>query len=171
MMTSHAHRIDRPRVLRFVVAVGISTIAGWQGQPFLHGNLQAYLALCVALHLLTCIMLLTMLTLWTPPPIFSGKTWRSTAVLLKNMESRLTRRASLFLLCLLGTGLSVLCVLLNGLEGALWVWLERCCLGVACLSFLLAMGIPHSIRAARLEQVRWQIEREKERGNLPSRTG
>jgi len=163
MITCRSHRMDRARVLRFVVALGVSAAAGWYGQPFLHGNPIAHLVLALLLALLAGIAVATLLTLWHPPAC-PGKTWRSTAVLLRNLELRLTRRAWLCILCFASLGLVIVSSLLGEQSAEpVVIWLERFCLGFACLSFLMALGIPHGIRSARMEQMHLQIEREKNR--------
>jgi len=174
-MNTRGRRTDWARILRFWMLLCLSATAGWQGQFLLHDSLLVvWLVLAMGLSVFSIVSLLTLLLLWEPPAQ-PGKTWRSTAVLLPNLESRLTRRAWTCVLGLVGLGLVFVCILLQkrfglllmGLEGfcggcgMILIWLERIALGNACLVFLLTLGIPHHIRAARMERIRLRIEREQ----------
>src|SRR5690554_6739935 len=91
------------RIGFFTVTVLASGVAGWYGQPFIHGNSDASSVIVNVFSILAG-FLVTIMTLLGEPGAVRGRTYRADVVRRGNFYRRLVRHKWLFIayLCVLG---------------------------------------------------------------------
>lgn len=149
--------IDWRRIGFFLVAVGVSGVAGWFGQSLIHDNSEA-VGVIVNVFSILAGFLVTIMTLLGEPSLFRGRTWRADAVKRSNVYRRLIRHKWLFIAYLLVLGLVFVTTLITKSypEHAAVIWLERGYLSLATLAFIMSLILPSrlmSLQLARFDEL------------------
>lgn len=157
--------IDIGRIIFFVVVLILSAIAGWFGQPLIHGNKEA-ISVIVNVFSILAGFLVTIMTLLGEPSLFRGRTWRSEAVRRSSVYRRLVRHKWLFITYLLVLGLVFSSTLIAGQypEHEAVIWLERTYLMLSALAFVLSLILPSRLMNLQLSRFDELIE-ERQKGN------
>lgn len=150
-------KTDSPRIIFFIVALILSALAGWFGQPLIHGNKEA-IGVIVNVFSILAGFLVTIMTLLGEPSLFRGRSWRSEAVRRSNVYRRLVRHKWLFITYLSVLGLVFASTLITGKhpEHEAVIWLERIYLGLSALAFILSLVLPSrlmSLQLARFDEL------------------
>ena len=151
--------IDWPRVFGFALAAVVSCIAGWYGQPMVHGNAEASRVI-VSVFSIMAGVLITIMTLLGEPSLYRGRSWRADAVRRSNVYRRLVRLKILFILYLVTLALVFLANLFKGDYGNLTVlrYIEFTYLSCACMAFILSMTLPGRLTSLQLARFDEMVE-------------
>ena len=151
--------IDWPRVLGFALAAVVSCIAGWYGQPMVHGNAEASRVIVNVFSIMAGV-LITIMTLLREPSLYRGRSWRADAVRRSNVYRRLVRQKILFTLYLITLALVFLSNLFKGEYSNLTVlrYIEFTYLSCACMAFILSMTLPGRLTGLQLARFDEMVE-------------
>lgn len=150
-------KIDWHRIGLFSAFFILSLVAGWYGQPFIHGNKEA-VGIIVNVFSILAGFLVTIMTLLGEPSLFRGRTWRSDAVRRSNVYRRLVRHKWLFIVYLLVLGLIFISSLVTDKypDHSAVIWIERVYLSLAALAFLMSLVLPSrlmNLQLARFDEM------------------
>lgn len=156
------HKIDWLRILFFIVAFILSAVAGWLGQPLIHGNDEA-IAVIVNVFSILAGFLVTIMTLLGEPSLFRGRNWRADAVKRSNVYRRLVRHKFLFITYLSVLGLVFASTLITGKypEHPAVIWIERTYLALSTLAFILSLILPSRLMSLQLARFDELIDERK----------
>ncbi|ASJ72287.1 hypothetical protein [Granulosicoccus antarcticus] len=151
--------IDWPRISGFVLAAVASCVAGWYGQPLVHGNAEAS-RIIVNVFSIMAGVLITIMTLLGEPSLYRGRNWRADAVRRSNVYRRLVRQKILFVLYLVTLVLVFLSSLFKGEYSSLAVlrYIEIAYLSCACMAFILSMNLPGRLTSLQLARFDEMVE-------------
>jgi len=155
-------KIDWTRIGLFCLALVVSVVIGWLGQPFVHNNSDAR-GVVVNVFSILAGFLITVMTLLGDPGLYRGRTWRSDAVKRSNVYRRLVRHKWLFIAYLVVLALVFLTTIVakrepNGLTVA---WLEGLYLGFATLAFIYSLLLPSRLLSLQLARFDELVESRK----------
>jgi hypothetical protein len=145
--------IDYHRIGIFVSALAVSILAGWFGQPLIHGNPDA-VSVIVNVFSILAGFLVTIMTLLGEPSLYRGRTWRADEVRRSNVYARLVRHKWLFITYLLVLG----CVFLSTLiakqtpDHLALVWIERFYFALAVFAFILSLLLPSRLMKLQMDR-------------------
>ena len=151
--------VDWPRVLLFSLAAGLSCVAGWYGQPLVHGNAEASRIIVNVFSILAGV-LITIMTLLGEPSLYRGRSWRADAVRRSNVYRRLVRQKLLFILYLITLALVFVSNLFKGEYSELPIlrYIEIAYLSLACLAFILSLTLPARLTNLQLARFDEMVE-------------
>ncbi len=151
--------IDWPRVFGFALAAVVSCVAGWYGQPMVHGNAEAARVIVNVFSIMAGV-LITIMTLLGEPSLYRGRSWRADAVRRSNVYRRLVRQKILFTLYLVTLALVFLSNLFKGEYSNLTVlrYIEFTYLSCACMAFILSMTLPGRLTGLQLARFDEMVE-------------
>jgi uncharacterized membrane protein len=164
---------DWKRIRLFLAFASVSALAGWAGQPLVHGNQEA-VGVIVNVFSILAGFLVTIMTLLGEPMLFRGATWRSEAVKRSNVYRRLVRHKWLFILYLLVLGLIFISTLITKKFPDHFTvhWIERIYLGLATFAFCLSLTLPSRLMNLQLDRFDELVEaKKKPGGNATSESG
>lgn len=154
--------IDWRRIGFFIGASALSGVAGWCGQPLVHGNTEA-VGVIVNVFSILAGFLVTIMTLLGEPSLFRGRTWRADAIRRSNVYRRLVRHKWLFITYLLVLGFVFAATLITKKypEHAAVIWLERIYLSLAALAFIMSLVLPSRLMNLQLARFDELVESRK----------
>jgi hypothetical protein len=160
-------RINWPRVCGIVLAATVSCVAGWYGQPLVHGNAEASRIIVTVFSILAGV-LITIMTLLGEPGLYRGRSWRSDAVRRSNVYRRLTRQKILFSLYLITMALIFIASLFKGDYGNVVVlrYIEFAYLSLACMAFLMSLTLPGRLTSLQLARFDEMVDARRKPGTV-----
>lgn len=153
---------DWKRIRLFLAFASVSALAGWAGQPLVHGNQEA-VGVIVNVFSILAGFLVTIMTLLGEPMLFRGATWRSEAVKRSNVYRRLVRHKWLFVLYLMVLGLIFVTTLITKKfpDHCTVQWIERLYLAMATFAFCLSLTLPSRLMNLQLARFDELVEAKK----------
>lgn len=151
--------IDWFRIFFFCICLGAGVLAGWLGQPYIHGNNDA-IGVIVNVFSILAGFLVTLMTLLGDPGMYRGRTWRSDAAKKSSVYRRLIRHKWLFILYLSVLGLIFITTLIfkSAPDSSFVLWMERVYIGLAAVAFLLSLALPQRLMNLQLAKYEELIE-------------
>ncbi len=158
--------IDSGRIATLLVALTLGLLAGFFGQPLVHGNQEA-ISVIVNVFSILAGFLVTIMTLLGEPSLFRGHSWRADAVKKGNVFRRLVRHKWLFILYLLVLGLIFVSTLITKTypDHKAVIWIERTYLGMATVAFVLSLTLPSRLMNLQLARFNEMVEMRKNPAN------
>lgn len=154
--------MDMGRIGTASVALALGLLAGYYGQPLVHGNQEA-VSVIVNVFSILAGFLVTIMTLLGEPSLFRGYSWRADAVRRGNVFRRLVRHKWLFIIYLLVLGLIFISTLItkNFPDHKAVIWIERTYLMMATWAFILSLTLPSRLMNLQLARFDEMVEMRK----------
>lgn len=155
-------RVDWLRLIFFSCSLAAGCVAGWFGQPYIHGNNDA-VGVIVNVFSILAGFLVTLMTLLGDPGIYRGRTWRADAAKKSSVYRRLIRHKWLFILYLSVLGLIFVTTLIFKTipDSPVVLWMERLYVGLAAVAFLLSLALPQRLMNLQLAKYEELIENRR----------
>lgn len=153
---------DWHRITFLFFAAVTSVLAGYFGQPLIHGNEEA-ISVIVNVFSIMAGFLVAIMTILAEPALYRGGTWRSESVRRGNVYRRLARHKWLFILYLSTLGLVFVSTLLQGSldNERIIIHIEQVYFGFAVFAFILSLALPSRLMKIQLERFDEYIESRK----------
>lgn len=164
-MGTAEREIDWSRVGLFLVVAVVSALAGYYGQPFVHGNDEAR-GLITNVFSILAGFLITVMTLLGEPGLYRGRTWRSDAVKRSNVYRQLVRHKWLFITYLLVLGLVFVTTVVAKRDpnACVVTWIEGFYVAFATFAFIYSIMLPSRLLNLQLERFDELVESRRNGG-------
>lgn len=152
--------IDWKRTIFIGFALVVGMIAGFFGQPFIHGNERA-ISVIVNVFSILAGFLVAIMTIMGDPTGFVTRNWRFAETARPAIYSKLLRQKYLFILYLLVLTLIMVQSLFEKRFPYVAGIMEQIYFGAAVSAFILSLGLPSALMKIQMDRHDEMIERKR----------
>jgi len=157
--------IDWKRSIFIGVAISVGLVAGFFGQPYIHGNERA-IGVIVNVFSVLAGFLVAVMSIMGDPTGFVARNWRFAEKARPAVYSKLLRQKYLFILYLVVLSLITIESLIEKQLPRIACIMEQVYFGAAVSAFILSLGLPSALMKIQMDRHDEMIEMRRKSAGI-----